>query len=269
MATAKATKQTLAPATETSVQNVQKAVAQEKFGIYIKNPKIQQSIVTTLGDTTKAKTFTASIISAVTTNPDLMACDNLTILSAALLGESLNLSPSPQLGQYYMMPFKEKATFVLGWKGYYQLALRSGEYKKLNAVPIKDGELVKCNPIYEDYEFNFIDDPEKRLAAPTIGYYAFYETINGFRKEMYITKAEMEKHASNYSASYRYDKSKGAKLSFWSKDFDSMALKTMYRQLIGKYGIMSTDLQKAYTNDMSSGGLEEGSREYVDNPSEL
>lgn len=264
MATAKATKQTLATAT-TEVAVAKEESTKKAFGIFIKSPKVQQSILSTLGDVTRAKTFTASIISAVTTTPTLMACDNVTILSAALLGESLNLSPSPQLGQYYITPFKGKATFVLGWKGYYQLALRSGEYKKLNAVPIKEGELITCNPIYEDYEFDYINDPSKRLAAPTIGYYAFYETVNGFRKEMYITKQEMEAHASRYSNAYNYDKKHGTSNSQWTTGFDDMALKTMYRQLIGKYGIMSTELQKAYTNDMSSGGLDEGTREYIDN----
>lgn len=268
MPTAKATKQTISKDVNTVPAEVeQAAVAKQKFGRFVKDPKIQESIISTLGDSARAKTFTAAIVSAIATNSNLMACDNLTILSAALLGESLNLSPSPQLGQYYIMPMGNKATFVLGWKGYFQLALRSGEYRKLNAVPIKEGELVKYNPIYEEYEFNYISDPAERLAAPTIGYYAFYETINGFRKEMYMTKAEMEAHANEFSKAYRSDKRNNSANSFWVRDFDGMALKTMYRMLIGKYGLMSIDLRTAYENDMSAGELD-GEREYVDNPAD-
>ena len=104
--------------------------------------------------------FITSIISAVSTNPALSECEHSTILSAAMLGESLKLSPSPQLGQYYMVPFKDKkrgckvAQFQLGYKGYIQLAIRSGYYKKLNVLAIKQGELIRFDPLEEEIEVN-------------------------------------------------------------------------------------------------------------------
>ena len=224
-----------------------------QFSTLIKSDAVQKSLSQTLGDAMRAKTFTSSLISAVSTNPALRECDGMSIISAALLGESLNLSPSPQLGQYYIVPFKDrktgttKGTFQLGWKGYYQLALRSGQYKNIDAVAIKEGELRSYDPITNHIEIDPIGDEVERENAKTIGYYAFFELINGFKKELYWSKEKMVAHAEKYSMGYKAHKG----YTFWEKDFDGMALKTMYRQLIGKYGIMSVDMQKAYVNDMS------------------
>lgn len=213
--------------------------------------------------------FISAIVSAVNNNTELEKCSNSSILSAALLGESLNLSPSPQLGQYYLVPFKVKgmrpvAQFQLGYKGYIQLAIRSGQYKKLNVVSIKEGELIKFDPLNEEIEVNLINDEEEREKAETIGYYAMFEYINGFRKAIYWSKRKMLNHALTYSQSYRKDKRDGTKYSFWSKDFDGMAYKTMLRQLISKWGIMSIDMQQAFDNDMAVIN-EDGTHEYIDN----
>lgn len=224
-----------------------------KFQTVIKAQAVQDNILSTLGSVSKTKTFTASLISAVSTNKDLQACDGVSVISAALLGESLNLSPSPQLGHYYMVPFGDhgstvkKATFQLGYKGYIQLAIRSGQYKKLNVVAVKDGELKSFNPFTEDIEVSPIEDPDEREKAETIGYYAMFELVNGFRKCMYWSKAKMEAHAEKYSMGYKAHKG----YTFWEKDFDGMAFKTMLRQLISKWGIMSIEMQSAFTNDMA------------------
>ncbi len=245
-----------APVTTAQVKkaNAVATAKNAKFNVFVKSPAVMNSIEGTLGSAAKAKTFVASIISAVSTNTQLANCDNTSIVSAALLGESLKLSPSPQLGQYYMVPFKDKnkgdvATFILGWKGYYQLAMRSGAYKKLHAIEVKEGELVKYDPINEEYEFKTIDNPAERKKAKTVGYYAFFETVNGFKKSMYWTIEEMEAHALQYSKGYASDKKNGWKYTYWSKDFDGMALKTMFRQLISKYGVMSIEMEKAFVHD--------------------
>ena len=243
-------KQAVAPTTTKKATNAVATAQKQGFAAMIKSDAVQKSLSGTLGDAMKAKTFTASLISAVSTTPALRECDGMSIISAALLGESLNLSPSPQLGQYYMTPFRDsktgttKATFVLGWKGYYQLALRSGQYRNLDAVAVKEGELEEYNPITGEIKLNPISDPVEREHAKTIGYYGFFELANGFKKQMYWSKEKME-HALKYSQGYRAKKG----YTFWEKDFDGMALKTMYRQLIGKYGIMSIDMQRAYAND--------------------
>ncbi|MBO7527838.1 MAG: recombinase RecT [Clostridia bacterium] len=235
------------------------------FTSYITSTGITQKINNIIGDDKKGARFISSIVSAVNNNPTLKECDNQSIISGALLGESLNLSPSPQLGQYYLVPFENKdrgkvATFQLGYKGYIQLAIRSGQYKKLNVLAIKEGELVKYDPLNEEIEVDLIDDEEKREKAKTIGYYAMFEYNNGFRKTMYWSKTKMEKHALQYSKGYQAKKG----YTFWEKDFDAMAYKTMLRQLISKWGIMSIDMQQAFEGDMAY-IKEDGTKEYVDN----
>lgn len=209
--------------------------------------------------------FISSVVSAVNNNPALQECTNQSILSAALLGESLNLSPSPQLGQYYMVPFNDKnkgkvAQFQLGYKGYIQLAIRSGQYKKLNVLAIKEGELIRFDPLNEEIEVKLIEDEEAREQAPTIGYYAMFEYTNGFRKAMYWSRRKMEAHALKYSKGYQAKKG----YTFWEKDFDGMAYKTMLRQLISKWGIMSIDMVSAMDADMAVIN-EDGTKDYVDN----
>lgn len=209
--------------------------------------------------------FISAIVSAVNTNPALQECTNQSILSGALLGESLKLSPSPQLGQYYLVPFNDKnkgkvAQFQLGYKGYIQLAIRSGQYKKLNVLAIKEGELIRFDPLNEEIEVRLIEDEEEREQANTIGYYAMFEYTNGFRKAIYWSKRKMEAHALKYSKGYQAKKG----YTFWEKDFDGMAYKTMLRQLISKWGIMSIDMASAIDSDMAVIN-EDGTKDYVDN----
>lgn len=236
-----------------------------KFSIAIQTDAYKKLINNTLGDPKRASKFIASISSAVATNPQLQLCDAGSILSGALLGEALNLSPSPQLGQYYLVPFNDKqkgkvAQFQLGYKGYIQLAIRSGQYKKLNVLAIKEGELIKYDPLNEEIEVKLIEDEEVREKTKTIGYYAMFEYVNGFKKSMYWSKKKMENHAVTYSAGYRAKKG----YTFWERDFDGMAYKTMLRQLISKWGIMSIDMQEAMVKDMSV-VREDGTYDYVDN----
>ena len=252
-----------------AVQN--NLVAKKKatgFTAYLTADAVKEQINKVVGSKNGTR-FISSIVSAVNNNTMLQECTNSSILSGALLGESLNLSPSPQLGQYYLVPFKDKnkgttlAQFVLGYKGYLQLAIRSGQYKKINVLAIKEGELVRYDPLNEEIEVNLIDDEEEREKAPTIGYYAMFEYTNGFKKSMYWSKAKMEQHAIKYSAGYAADKRKGNQYTFWSKDFDGMAYKTMLRQLISKWGIMSIDLVTAIDSDMAVINSD-GSKSYVE-----
>lgn len=243
------------------------------FTAFMTSNVVAKKVNDILGDEKRGSRFVSSIISAVNSNPTLKECDNASILSGALLGESLNLSPSPQLGNFYLVPFNDKergkvATFQMGWKGYYQLALRSGQYKKLNVIEIKEGELVSWNPLEEELKVDIIDDDEKREKLKTIGYYAFYENLQGFRKCIYWSKEKMEAHAQQYSQGYRADKQKKTQYTFWSKNFDEMAKKTMLRQLISKYGVMSIDMQNAFEGDMAY-IKEDGSKDYIDNTIEV
>lgn len=229
---------------------------------YLTQEAVKNQISNIVGG--RSQRFISAIVSAVNTNPQLQECTNQSIVSGALLGESLNLSPSPQLGQYYLVPFNDRnkgkvAQFQLGYKGYIQLAIRSGQYKKLNVLAIKKGELVKFDPLNEEIEVNLMQNEEERENAETVGYYAMFEYTNGFRKAIYWSKAKMEAHAMRYSMGYRAKKG----YTFWEKDFDAMAYKTMLRQLISKWGIMSVDMVNAFENDMAVLN-DDGSKFYID-----
>lgn len=272
------------------VKNSLVKTQKQTFSAFLSTDAMKKKINEMVGGE-KGQQFITAIISAVSTNPQLAECDHSTILSAALVGQALNLSPSPQLGQYYMVPFNDNkrgckvAQFQIGYKGYIQLAIRSGYYKKLNVLAIKEGELIKYDPLNEDIEVKLIEDEEKREQAKTIGYYAMFEYLNGFRKTLYWSKNKMLAHADKYSQAFSVNATKGkypkvsfadfeaGKVaekdmwqysSFWYKDFDGMAYKTMLRQLISKWGIMSIDMQKAMESDMAE-IKEDGTYEYVDN----
>jgi recombination protein RecT len=279
-----------------SLVQQQQAAKPKPFSAFITQDAVKAKINQMIGGK-DGQRFITAVISAVSTNPALAECDHSTILSAAMLGESLKLSPSPQLGQYYMVPFKDKkrncpvATFVLGYKGYLQLAIRSGYYRKINVLAIKEGELVNFNPLTEEIEVNLIEDEEVRENTPTCGYYAMFEYNNGFRKAMYWSKKKMMLHADKYSQAFsmgptkardpKYNKMSFADYeagkvpesdlwlysSFWYKSFDDMSLKTMLRQLISKWGIMSIEMQTAFERDESLLN-EDGSYEYIDNTPE-
>jgi recombination protein RecT len=261
----------------------------KKFSLAIQSEGYQNLIKNTLRDPARINRFIGAISSVVATNSALQECESGSILSSALLGEALNLSPSPQLGQYYMVPFKRKANvnkgiteamlaqFVLGYKGYLQLAIRSGFYVRINVLDIKAGELIRFNPLREEIEVNLIGDELDRESAETVGYYAMFEYNNGFRKELYWTKNKMLLHADRYSAAFNKDiylkLQRGEPIqndwkysSFWYKDFDGMAFKTMLRQLISKWGIMSTEMTEAFTKDGMT-ATSTGEFDYIDGDS--
>lgn len=257
-----------------------KAVQPQKmrFSRAIQTPMYKNLVNNTLGDPARAGRFIANITSAVAVNPALQECNPGTILAGALLGESLFLQPSPQLGQFYLVPFKSKAKydregnliepasvkaqFVLGYRGYIQLALRTGQYKRLNVIEVKQGELDGWDPFEERFrQMHFIEDFEQRKAMPTVGYVAFFEYLNGFQKTLYWTMEQMMAHADKYSQAFSataYKKLLNGEIpqkdlwkysSFWHKDFDGMAKKTMLRQLISKWGVMTAEMTTAYVRD--------------------
>lgn len=246
----------------TSIQTQQTGMA-----TYLGNEKVKANIMSVVGEKDYTS-FVTAIVSAVQNSKDLATCTNASILNAALLGQSLKLSPSPQLGHYYMVKYENKgvaeATFQLGFKGYIQLAMRSGQYKKINALEVREGELGHYDPFTEEYSFKPIIDPNKRKNAKVVGYYAFFELTNGYRKELFWTKEEMEEHAKKYSKGYKNDLAKKTAYTFWSKNFDEMAKKTMLRQLISKWGIMSTEFQSAFESDQAV-IRDDGAIDYVDN----
>ena len=250
-----------------------------KFSVASTTKSYQTRINNALGDPQRARRFVSAITSAVAVNPALQECEAGTILAGALLGESLNLSPSPQLGQYYLVPFKSKAKydrqgnlispevikaqFVLGYKGYIQLALRSGAYADLDVMDIKQGEYLGKDPMTGKPRFSFIEDDDERDRLETIGYMAYFEYLNGFRKVVYWSREKMLSHADKYSPAFSAkafqdiqdgkiaEKDMWRYSSFWYKNFDDMAKKTLLRHIISRWGVMSIEMQTAFERDSS------------------
>jgi len=207
----------------------------------------------------KAASFTSALLNIYQSNNLLQNCDARSILGAAGLVATLNLSITPSLGQAYIVPFKGKATFQVGYKGLIQLAHRTGKYVALHAGKICEGELTGFNPL--------TGEPERgeKISDEVIGYGAYMELNNGFHKFLYMTKAEIEEHAEKYSQSYGYDKRSGKKSSPWSTNFDAMASKTVLKKLLSTWGILSAEMAEAIQGDQSV--VDKNTFTYVDNGS--
>lgn len=201
----------------------------------------------------RAPQFVSSIVSMVNADNKLKQAfyqSPLSVVQAALKAATFDLPIDPGLGYAYIVPFnntvetdngKEKrmeASFILGWKGMHQMALRSGVYKTISVVEVRQGEFVSYNRLTGDLDLSFVDDEDNRSSLPVIGYAGYYRLINGAEKTIYMTKKQVEAHERKHRKGQYMGKG-------WREDFDAMALKTVYRQLIGKWGIMSIDYRSS------------------------
>lgn len=186
-----------------------------------------------------APAFVTSLLSLVKSTPQLAAADPKTVISAAMTAATLKLPINPNLGFAYIVPYKDTATFQMGYKGYIQLAMRTGQYKTINASVVYEGQI-------EDVDFVTGEIIRgKKKSDKVVGYVAYFELINGFSKMVYMSHEDMMRHALTYSQAYKYDQKNGKKSSVWTTNFEAMGLKTVLKQLISKYGIMSIDMQGA------------------------
>lgn len=209
----------------------------------------------------KAPGFIASVITASKNN--LKDVEPNSILKAAMTAATLDLPVDPNLGFAYMVPYNAKvgsqwvkqAQFQMSAKGYIQLAIRTGQYEILNSSVVYKGEIKKIDRLTGEIIFN--EDESEVDSNVVVGYLAHFRLINGFRKTVYMSKEQMEAHGKKYSKNY------GNKNSLWSTDFDSMALKTVMKRLLSKYGILSIEMQTAILNDQAVVD-EEGNPRYAD-----
>nr|DAF90868.1 MAG TPA: RecT protein [Siphoviridae sp. ctnMR5] len=244
-----------------------------KFSTFLNDEKVQKFLVDSLGNEKAKQDFVSNITSAVSANPSLRDCDFSTIVSSGLLATSLNLPLSPALGFAHLIPYKDRgnnrivATFVPGYRGYIQLAIRSGYYADIDVFEVRQGEYLGRDMNTGKYRFKFIEDDDEREELPVVGYMAMFEHLNGFKKVLYWSKKKMLKYADTYVPAFSLAPKKGRRSyedfingkvpenelwkysSYWYKDFDAMAKKTLIRQLISKWGIMSIEMQRAYDND--------------------
>ena len=195
----------------------------------------------------KSDAFMGSLLTLVGGDDYLSKAEPMTIIASALKAATMDLPIDKNLGYAYIVPFNRKekvgkdwithneAQFILGYKGYIQLAQRSGQYKALNAIEIYEGQLIEWNPLTEEFQFDYNAKQSDRV----IGYVGFFELLNGFKKTVYWTKQEIELHKRKFSKS-----------DFgWKKDFDAMAKKTVLRNMLSKWGILSVEMQKATVTD--------------------
>lgn len=193
---------------------------------------------------TRANAFLQSVVSAYTANPKLSECDPMSVISSAMIAATLDLPINPNLGMAHIVPYKGMGTFQMGWKGFVQLGLRSGQFKTMNATVIYEGQLVR-----NDQFTGLVEFKSERTSDKVIGYLFYFKFLNGFEKYTYWTREECEAHAKKYSFMYKTYNS-GA----WKDDFNAMALKTVVKSGLSKWGLLSLQMQIAVVEDESVEG---------------
>lgn len=228
-----------------------------RFNSYIISSSTQNYLVRVLG--AEKNSFVNNIIGVVSNSPMLQKCEPSTVMFAAIKATALKLPLDQNLGFAYVIPYGTQAQFQIGWKGFVQLALRTNLYKTINVRDVRLGEIDDEDFVSGEMRFHSLPAQE-RQQAPVVGYLAFFELTNGFRKMSYWTVEEVQTHGMRFSKTYT------ANGGVWQTNFDAMARKTVLKQLIGKYGPMSIDMQAALTADQAV--LSDGKRTYVDNGDE-
>lgn len=198
----------------------------------------------------RAPQFISSLVSLVNATPQLQQAmyeAPMTVIQSALKAATYDLPIDASLGYAYIVPFKNKqpdgsfrneAAFILGYKGMHQLAMRTGAYKTINVLDVREGELKSYNRLTEEIELDFIEDEDEREARPVIGYVGYFKLINGTEKTIYMSRKQIEAHEKKHRKGQYMSKG-------WRDDWDAMARKTVYRRLIGKWGLMSIDYRTA------------------------
>jgi recombination protein RecT len=216
---------------------------QRSIGNFLKTPSIESFLSDNLKE--RRGEFVSNLIALVENDNQLAACDPKKLMMCAMNATALNLPLNKNLGYAYIIPYKGIPQFQIGYKGLIQLAIRTGLYETLNAVEIREGEIER-NKITGEIKF-LGEKPENEI----IGYIAFLKLKTGFKASLYMTEEKIENHAAKYSQVYKSDKKNNTRKSKWS-DPDTrpkMALKTVIKGLLTTYGVMTTELQKAFESD--------------------
>lgn len=211
--------------------------SQKNLQVMINNPAVKDRFADVLGKNPSA--FISSVLSIANSNKQLKDCDPVSVINAAGIAATLNLPVNPSLGFAYIVPRKGIAGFQLGYKGWTQLALRSGQYARLYAGVIHEGELDGIDP--------YTGDPVRghKISDKVVGYIAYLRLVNGFEHTEYMSVEEIQAHAEKFSVGYQYDLKQNKQTSPWSTNFDSMAKKTVLLKLMRLYGAVSLELQQA------------------------
>ena len=218
----------------------------------------------------KASTFSTSIMQIIKSNDMLATAEPNSVVGAAMTAATLDLPLNNSIGFAYIIPFNTKnpdgsksvkASFQIGYKGFIQLAQRSGQFKTINVSEVKEGEIASRDRMTGEIEFNWIQDDADRLSRKTIGYLGYFSLLNGFEKTMFMSIDELNAHGKKFSKTFNQQ------YGLWKKDFDSMASKTVIKLLLSKYAPLSIDMQTAVVTDQASFNDAEdiGDITYIDN----
>lgn len=230
-----------------SKQEGTKQVSAQSLGLkaLLNTPTMQKKFEQVLDK--KAPQFMSSLLNLYSGDPNIQAAEPMSIISSSMVAASLDLPIDKNLGYAWIVPFYDSkkghkaAQFQLGYKGYIQLALRTGQYKAINVIAVHEGELIKWNRLTEEIEL----DLEGATSEKVIGYCGYFKLINGFEKTVYWTKDEIEAHRIKHNKM----KDKNALNNVWKSDYDAMAMKTVIRNMLSKWGILSVEMQTAVTED--------------------
>jgi recombination protein RecT len=254
------------------MENNKEVTGLQLFNKTITNPSTQKYLADVLGE--RKGSFVNNLTALVANNAQLQECQPLTVMFAALKATALNLPLENSLGMAYCIPYKDNkrgvtvAQFQLGYKGFKQLALRSGQFAVIpNATDVKEGELKSRNRLTGECVFEFIEDEEKRAKAKTIGYASYFRLLCGAESTFYMSIEEMQAHATRYSQTYRSKTEYIKKSSKWTTDFDDMAKKTVIKLNLSKNAPLSVEMQDAIRADQSV-MYEANKYEYTDNEKE-
>lgn len=233
---------------------------------YFKQPAVEKKFRELIG--AKAPGFMTSVLQAVAANPMLSKADPASIYNSAAVAAVLDLPINNSIGHAYIVPYNQKqkdgsylpvAQFQIGWKGFKQLALRTGQFSLMNETDVREGEIKSRNRMTGEIEFQWIEDDTERNKKPIIGYLSYFKLVNGFENTFFMTKEQVMDHAKKYSQVFK--KNQGP----WKDDFDGMAIKTVVKLNLNKNAPLSTEMQKAITVDQSVIKDESGENvEYVD-----
>lgn len=221
---------------------------------YLNGDSIKRYVESLLKDRTGQ--FITSLVSMANLTPGLAKCDPKSLLNCGLKAASLNLPLDNNLGFAYAIPYGREAQFQAGYRAFIQLAQRTGQYKRINVIEVHAGELVKWDSFTEELDLCLIEDVETREKQPVIGYAGMFELLNGYRKVSYWSKEKVTKHAKRFSKTF----TRGP----WQTDFDAMAKKTVIKELLSKWGPLSTEMQEAVRFDQSVIKKDDDGSEYPD-----
>ena len=221
----------------------------------VHSEKFNKHIEETLGRRTPQ--FMTSVTSLVNSNKAFENCNPYSVFDACLAAASMNLPVNKDLGQAWIIPYGNKAQLQIGWKGYIQLAQRSGLFKTINTTDVREGEIVSRDPLTGDIEFKWIQNDAERNEKPVVGYLAYFKLLNGFEKNLYMTVEELQAHGAKYSKTYKSGS------SVWKTDFAAMASKTVLKLLLNRYAPLDIVpvLAEAIAADQT-----DGKGDYIDNP---